>query len=223
MGGAAARVSRPARRSQAERTALSDRQIMEAAVRLVAEQGYSRTTLAQIGRAAGYSAGLVSHRFGSKAGLLRAMAERITQRFTGDQLQPALARRTGLDALGVMASTYLRELLSFEERMRALYVIMAESLGPVPELRDFFVDLNRQFRTAAERMLREGIAAGQIRSDVDPVAEAVVFIGMLRGIVLQWLVERGSVDLTAVIDSVQDGLRERLTTRPALPPPGGHA
>lgn len=39
---------------------------MEAAIRLVARVGYTHTTLESIGVEAGYSRGLVQHRFGSK-------------------------------------------------------------------------------------------------------------------------------------------------------------
>src|SRR5213079_3307001 len=62
------------RRTQAERTALSEKLILRAAIKLIARQGYSRTTLAEIGKEAGYSGGLVSHRFGSKQDRLRAEA-----------------------------------------------------------------------------------------------------------------------------------------------------
>ena len=49
----------PRRRTQAERTALSEKLILRAAIKLIARQGYSRTTLAEIGKEAGYSGGLV--------------------------------------------------------------------------------------------------------------------------------------------------------------------
>ena len=42
----------------------------DAAVGLLVERGIAGTTLASIGERAGYSRGLVTHRFGSKAGLL---------------------------------------------------------------------------------------------------------------------------------------------------------
>lgn len=54
------------RRTQAERVAESDHRLMEAAIRLVARVGYTHTTLESIGVEAGYSRGLVQHRFGSK-------------------------------------------------------------------------------------------------------------------------------------------------------------
>ena len=53
-------------RTQAERTALSDRRMLEAAIRLIIERGTAGTTLREIGERAGYSRGLASYRFGNK-------------------------------------------------------------------------------------------------------------------------------------------------------------
>src|SRR5258708_34117815 len=58
------------RRTQEARTARSDQLMTQAAIALLIERGVQGTTLAAIGERAGYSRGLVTHRFGSKAGLL---------------------------------------------------------------------------------------------------------------------------------------------------------
>jgi AcrR family transcriptional regulator len=198
------------RRTQAERTALSEKLILRAAVKLIARQGYSRTTLAEIGKEAGYSGGLVSHRFGSKPELLRTLVERISDRFARDQMLPAMEGRPGLDALCEMGDTYLRELTAREERLRALYVLMGEALGPVPELRNVFAGLNESIRVAARGCIRRGIAEGQIRPDVDPEIEAAMFLALLRGVAMQWLVAPGSLDLAALREFVKETIRRSL-------------
>ena len=203
-------VKGPRRRTQAERTALSEKLILRAATKLIARKGYSQTTLAEIGREAGYSGGLVSHRFGSKQDLLRALVERITSRFARDQMMPAIEGRPGLEALREMADTYLRELTAREERLRALYVLMGEALGPVPELRAVFAELNESIRSAARGCIRRGIAEGQIRPDVQPETEAAMFLALLRGVALQWLVDPGSVELAALRAFVKETIRRSL-------------
>ena len=184
--------------------------MLRAAIKLIARQGYSRTTLAEIGKEAGYSGGLVSHRFGSKQDLLRALVERITTRFARDQMMPAIEGRPGLEALCEMADTYLRELTAREERLRALYVLMGEALGPVPELRSVFARLNESIRSAAGGCIRRGIEEGHIRPDVDPEIEAAMFLALLRGVAMQWLVDPGSVDLAALRAFVGETIRRSL-------------
>jgi len=198
------------RRTQAERSATANRRLIRAAMRLIAHQGYSRTTLAQVGKEAGYTGGLVSHHFGSKEGLLRQLVEQAAGRFYQDQVWPVVEGKSGLDALCAAADTYLGELVAREERMRALYVLMGEALGPVAEINAVFAELNRKFRDSARGWIQAGIAAGEIRADVNPDAEAAAFIGMLRGVAMQWMADRGCFDIDAVCRSLKEGLRRNL-------------
>jgi len=205
------------RRTQAERTATSNRRMIRAAIRLIARQGYTRTTLAQVGREAGYTGGLVSHHFGSKEGLLRALVERAAGRFYRDQLLTATQGKSGLNALCASLDTYLDELEVREEHMRALYVLMGEALGPVAEINEVFADLNRGFRLSARAWIQEGMEAHEIRSDLDPDAEAAVFVGMLRGVATQWMADPRCFDLGAVRESLKDALRRHLELRGQRP------
>ena len=63
-------------RTQAERTAISDKAMLDAAIELILEHGTDKTTLAAIGEKAGYSRGLATYRFGSKAGLYDEVTRR---------------------------------------------------------------------------------------------------------------------------------------------------
>ena len=56
------RTATEPRRTQAERSATANRRLIRAAMRLIAHQGYSRTTLAEVGKAAGYTGGLLLRR-----------------------------------------------------------------------------------------------------------------------------------------------------------------
>jgi len=199
------------RRTQAERTALSQSRMLRAAMRLIAKQGYTKTTLAQIGEASGYSRGLASHRFGSKEGLLQVLVSGSAGRFFEEQVLPAIEGRTGLEALWAMVDTYITELVVREERLRAIYVLMGEALGPVPEIRDVFVKLNTAFRDSARAAIESGMQAGQLRTDLDPVVESAVFIGMLRGVAMQWVTEPGCFDLDDVRDSIKESLARHLS------------
>ncbi|CAN0427695.1 unnamed protein product, partial [Phaeothamnion confervicola] len=69
------------RRTQTERREEAERRLLDAALAIVARTGTVRLTLAEVGEAAGYSRGLPAHRFGSKAGLLRALVAHIHARF----------------------------------------------------------------------------------------------------------------------------------------------
>lgn len=198
------------RRTQAERSATANRRMIRAAIRLIALQGYTKTTLAQVGKEAGYTGGLVSHHFGSKEGLLRELVDRITSRFYTDQIQPAIETKTGLEALLATVDTYLSELLVREDRVRTLYVLMGEALGPVSEINEVFAELNRGFRMTVRDLIQQGIEHGEIRDELDPDAEAALAVGMVRGVALQWMTDPGSFELESVGTSMKDALRRHL-------------
>ena len=185
-------------RPQAERRALSERRLLDAATQLIAEQGFCRTTLAQIGEKAGYSRGLVNERFGSKGELVRVLADEFQSYFAHDRLEPALEHLHGLEALLVTIDTYLDSIVSSEHLGLAYYELLGESIGLVPEIHATFVEADRALRAGVERTTRSAIRAGDVPGDVDPKAFAVFIVGLLRGIVLQWMLDPTGFDLGAV-------------------------
>src|SRR5438105_9575531 len=122
-------AQRRQRRTQRERRELSHRRMLDAAVSLIARQGSSRTTLSEIGKASGYTHGLVSHRFGSKGEMVRTLIHKLQSDFT-KSIAPALEGQRGIKALKVTAEKYLRA--TAQSNRLALYALIGEALGPVP-------------------------------------------------------------------------------------------
>jgi AcrR family transcriptional regulator len=198
-----------ARRTQAERTAESDRKLMRAALKLIGERGYQGTSLAAIGEEAGYSRGLVHERFGSKAGLLWTLVKRMLRVWNHEGRARTDAGRSGIDALCDIVDNH-RRAIERDEGIRAFYAILFEVLGPIPEVLPEFQKLHRDFRADIERALRAGIEAGSIRADIDLQAQAVTLLGVLRGIAIQWLLERDAFPLEATYEAVKSNLRRSL-------------
>ncbi len=190
-------------RTQEQRREQSERRMLKAAITLFARQGYQRTTLGQVGREAGYTAGLVSHKFGSKEGLLLAVVRRIAKRFLDDQLGSAIEEASATDSINNFIRLYLREASLREGRMRALYVIMGEALGGVPEIRKPIADLNASTRNTLARIIQRGIDDGEFQETVNPDAAAALIIGALRGMVMQHLIDPKRVDLSAMRAAMQ--------------------
>lgn len=71
-----ARQARPRRRSQAERSAATREQVIQAVVDCIAEEGLSKTTAARIAARAGVTWGAIVHQFGDKDSVLLAVLER---------------------------------------------------------------------------------------------------------------------------------------------------
>ena len=219
------------RRSQTERREEAEHRLLEAALEIVARRGSVRMTLAEVGEAAGYSRGLPAHRFGSKAGLLHALAGYIGKRF-GQQREQGPKPEPGLDAiLGNIrfyfslarapsrAAAGRRAGAPAEARpvarpfarpaaqsgnaftaTRALLVMMTEScMEPNADLRAEVEAYNCTALGWFEQHIRIGIERGQIAADNDPAITAVILLGAMRGVLLQWLVD-DRIPLTRVRD-----------------------
>ncbi len=190
----------PKRRTQTERREEAERRLLDAALSIVARTGTVRLTLAAVGLAAGYSRGLATHRFGNKAGLLRALAAHINVRFQ-DQMRAAPRRRSGLDTIRGHIEVYFGRTDRQWTTTRALLVMMTEGLMDQTGLQADMAAYNRQVLTMFETQIRAGIQQGEVGADIDPAAASVMLLGTLRGVMMQSLLDP-DIDLVQVRNSV---------------------
>ena len=191
------------RRTQAERTAESERKIIHAARELFAQQGYTRTTLNQVGELSGYTGGLVTHRFGSKENLLKAVVRQSSSRFAEDQVKPILNNDSAAQDIANYIEVYLTEISKRESHMRALYVIMGEGLGAVPEIREEIAALNQGFRKRLAGIVQQGIDAGEFHTNLDAQAAGFLILALLRGATMQILADSTAANIKDLIPLIQ--------------------
>lgn len=204
-------ATRP-RRTQAERRAESEREILRAGATLFGRQGYTATTLEQIGKEAGYSSALVSLRYGSKEGIAEAIVDRLQSRAGSEVFEPEEGI-TGLARLNRLFDGYSDLIRDAGIWLRALFMLMTDSLGPLNGKIDLFRAGNDNFAAAFERAIREGQEAGEIRTDVDSAGTAFEILASIRGTTLLWLLDPDKVDLVAAIESLRASVEDRLSAR----------
>jgi AcrR family transcriptional regulator len=195
-------------RTQAERRAMAERSLIEAAIGLIAERGLERFTMAEVGVAAGYSSGLPAHYFGNKDGLVAAVARHIVGGF-GKALGGRLALQPGLDGLLATVAFYFDGASMGPTAVRALSVLLGEALHR-PDLAVEIAEVNRVGVAELERQLRYGIEQGRIRTDLDAPSEAVLILAGLRGAISLWLVDPKNIQLEALRDAYVASLRRSL-------------
>jgi AcrR family transcriptional regulator len=76
--------SHETRRSQKERTEETRKRLVEAAVAALLELGAARATVSEICKRAEVTSGALHHHFGSKAGLMGAVVQRLFRTFTDE-------------------------------------------------------------------------------------------------------------------------------------------
>ncbi len=211
------------RRTQAERRAASRTALIEAAAALFGERGYAGTTLRDIGERAGVSSGLVAYHFGSKEALFEAVMESIREVVTETASRSGVPELRGLARLQGSLAVYLRGYIRppTVERPepggslgRTVFVAMAEAISATPELRRVVAANDAVFRSQIADALRQAIDDGDVEVDatIDLDTEAVVVVGMARGIALQHLVSPAEVDIEAALAAVLAMIERRYRT-----------
>ncbi len=199
---------RAERRSQEERRSQAEQGLLDAAVALFAKRGVDQTSLADIGNQAGYSRGLVNHHFGSKATLVERLAERSRSDFVA-----GLADFDGdeVDALVTLADAYLDKGALKADTTRAFFVMWGAALPEEAALREVTATGDARFRMAVESLVRLGQQNDTVTADVDPRGVATTLVGMLRGVIAQFLIDADGVDLAAARTACEQFLRRTLT------------
>jgi AcrR family transcriptional regulator len=185
-------VARP-RRTQATRRKESDRRMLRAAARLFAERGVSGTSLADVGVAAGYSRGLPVERFRNKLGLITALLDAMDSWF---QVHTArlLDRATGMRAVELRMEAHLASVERDATSTAALYSIYTESLFAMSELQPHVALVTGRWCDGLADNLREARRAGEIGRRVDCDGEARFLLAAMRGLVIQYLLDRSDAD-----------------------------
>jgi AcrR family transcriptional regulator len=176
---------------------------VQAATQLFAEKGCVRTRLDEVGARAGYTGGLVSNRYGSKVGLVRAVLDDIYRRFRRETLQQVVEQSSVVDRLETYVRVFLERISGPRSDVNALYVLMGEAMGAVPELRADVSRFTEQTVRALASLIEEGVAAGELHADLHPERAATLLLATMRGITFDHLArpEAGNpVDLAPEIN-----------------------
>jgi len=214
MASSSQKPREPTRPTQAERTALAEQKMVDATIELLNTVGLGGTTLIAIGERAGYSRGLATHHFGSKAGLFRKVLKHITAVWT-EELENNLRGKDGLKALLAALDAHRDHMLHFHRHARAMNILWSASFDPKSEFKPNVIEFHRLQRANAAAWVKAGQASGEIREDVDPVGFAEQFYASLLGINYQWLVNP-RIDLKAAMDTLKHNIVSLLGTQPPL-------
>ncbi len=199
-----------ARRRQADRTEESDRRLTAAAVRLLVQDGVRGTTLAKLGRQAGYSRSLATHRFGSKAGLLRHVLQRASQRWLA-LLQSNVGEKVGAEALCAAVDAHLDFLRTAPDEVRAMYLLWFTSIDPGSEYRANVARVHQAQREDICRWIQLGQERGNVPAQICAPRVAEQFCASMVGIVSQWLVN-ARMPLRQMHAQLKLDIRSRLTS-----------
>ncbi|MEU3345755.1 TetR/AcrR family transcriptional regulator [Streptomyces sp. NPDC006700] len=161
--------------------------LYEAAVTLIAEQGFSATTVDEIAERAGVAKGTVYYNFASKSVLFEELLRHGVGLLTASLRKAAdrTAREGGsrVDALDAM----VRAGLVFIDRYPAFTQLYVAELWRTNRSWQATLLVVRQEAVAVvEGVLRDGMADGEFSEDVDVPLTAAALVGMVLVAALDW-------------------------------------
>ncbi|MQA76019.1 MAG: TetR family transcriptional regulator [Solirubrobacterales bacterium] len=185
-GGAPARSGAAAARRPGRPASDAPDRIAKAAYSVLKRDGYAGLTTAKVAAASGQNKALISYYFGSKQGLVAAVARRVSETITGEILAGLGEPRTATELVrGVVDGLWA--VLDRDEGLQRVYFDLASQSVVEPRVSAIMREMKEGYRAVLRDLLR-AIDDGPPARDLDAVA--VFLIAGLEGLSLERL-ERG--------------------------------
>jgi AcrR family transcriptional regulator len=188
--------------------------MLRAAVMLIGRHGTVGASLGQIGVDAGYSRGLPIQRFGTKLNLLEVVIDTIQDRFNR-QVERRIGDRKGCEALAERIRIQMEAVRDMPDSAIALYHLIVDSTGTVPELKPRIAELHAVYRESIRAYLLQARKMGELRKDVNIDQSVRAISGAISGICIQALVSGDTAKLGEDAEFVADLVIGRLASHPA--------
>lgn len=173
--------------SSSTRRRATRQKLYEAAVTLIAEQGFSATTVDEIAERAGVAKGTVYYNFKSKTELFEELLRHGVGMLTAS-LRTAADETAERDGTSVAAlDAMVRAGLAFIDRHPAftrLYV--AELWRTNRAWQSTLLVVRQQAVSVVEKVLQEGIDRGELSRGIDVPLTAAALVGMVLVAALDW-------------------------------------
>ncbi len=175
-------ASPPARRAGDKRE-----RILDAAVRVFAKSGFHATRVSEVAKAAGVADGTIYLYFRSKDELLVSLFEDRVERLLAFMARELPKRPDARERLRAVIELQLGLLEGERELAEVITVILRQS---TKLMKEYAAPRFMEYLDAIARVVAEGQASGQFRTDVSPGLVARATFGALDGIVLTWALGR---------------------------------
>lgn len=200
------------RKSQAERRSESEQALLTAAVDVIAREGVGAVTFEALGRTGGFSRGLVSVRFGTKARLIEAVLRHLHARQEQAIGDLGCEAMPGLGAVMAYVDHGLRDMARRNEA-RAYFMLLSSSVAEANEMRAAFAATHAEVEARLRGWVERGRKDGTIRPDIEPGSAALSIGCLMFGLSMQVLVDP-TVDFEPLREASLAMVRASLETSP---------
>lgn len=160
------------------------RDILDAALRLFAERGYARTSIADIAAEAGVAVPTVYTSVGAKRVLLRQQLDRIDELAQVGELAASMHKETDPAAVISIAVTITRQIV---ERSGAIVRVLASAAAVESEMAEAYAAGLAKHRAGAQATVNRLVRLHALRPEVSPDEAAAIMTTLTETTVYETL------------------------------------
>ncbi len=176
-------------------------QILNAAIKVFAEQGYHKATISQVAKAAGVADGTIYIYFKNKADILFNFFSYKTRRVF-DRFKEEV--ETAEHAEDKLRNLIRRHLGEFQRDPNMAVVFQREALQARYIDEAYIKDITKMYLDIIEDILVQGQKEGSIRKDFQPGLVKRFILGAVNEVINTWVVTGIKYDLVAMADPLVD-------------------
>jgi AcrR family transcriptional regulator len=159
--------------------------ILDAALVLFAERGFSGTSVAELAKITGAAEGTIFHHFKNKEGLFLALLEHVRATFVDavERLRQEARFDSGLELFEATVSLFLLLSETHPRELKILFLGYTHKLATVnPTCREHLEAIYQTFAEAMAEAIELGMRDGSVRP-VHAESQALLILSMLSGVV----------------------------------------
>jgi len=172
------------RMSHQERSDLSDKRMLDAAVSLILEKGIEKTTLKEVGEKAGYSRGLAGYRFGSKSGLFLFVLRSLGDYWLRD-LTKVTQGKVGLDAILAATEKHFQLFSENPDNVKTFYILWFKVIDIDDDVKQTVNKINQRRHQDIIQWISNDPELSSKYADAESIADT--YNAALNGLIYEWL------------------------------------
>ncbi len=172
--------------------------VVAAAGRLFGARGYEGTSMRDLGRELGMLGSSLYSHIGSKQDLLVEVVRRGARLFEASAQAGVDTPGSARDRLRALVAGHLEVVLDHRDEVRTF---LNEARALDDEHRQRILEARDRYEQAFRTVLKEGVADGSFRPDLDPVLASIFLLSILNA-VERWYDEEGRVSRSELAERI---------------------
>jgi len=192
------------------------KEILLAALSEFSEKGFSKATIQNIADKAGIGKGTIYEYFKNKNEIIDSSFRYFQKDLEVDLETLLLSKENGFGKLKNIISIVLKQLKpGNSENMHLMFDFWAEGIkgGGKGLMLNEMNKLYYLYRSLLTDVLKEGIEDGSIKKNIEPFEISSILIGMLDGVMVQWILNESMMNVEKIEKSMINLILEGVGTR----------